>query len=262
MRHFGKMLSAVWVCWAAVLPAAGDVITLSPGSDNWISSCSSGCTVNNGAMNEVRVRTSWWGSPGNREPKNFRPLLHFDTSALPDDPGLITAATLGLYYWNRPHDDPAGRTYNVYRLTNLWDETDSSWQARDEHQSAEPLYWDSYLGGQPTYQPGGGDFAETVYASADVPEDVNVWMTWDVTALVRDWVGPDFANRGLIIADSDEVESDPGMAVSYHARFRSREYSDANLWPYLEVTYIPEPASMAAFGLGLATLACRRRVSR
>ena len=154
---------------AQVSSVEAELITLTPQADNWVSSCTSGCTVNNGDMNEVRVRTSWWGSAGNREPKNFRIILEFDLGALPADADLITGATLGLYYFNRPHDDPVGRSCEVRRVINSWDETNSTWQARDDYNEPSPLYWDGCNAGTPAYQPGGGDVAATVYSTALVP---------------------------------------------------------------------------------------------
>nr|QDY92649.1 hypothetical protein fos2004AM_00018 [uncultured Planctomycetota bacterium] len=234
MKLFAQTLLLVAVSCAAVLTVQADTVVLDPQADNWINSCSNGCTVNNGDNVYLRVRTSWWGNP--REVKNFRTLLQFDLSALPTDPALIKDATLGLYYYQWAHGDPAGRTYNVYRLVNSWDETTSTWQARYDDGLKDVIYWDSYWAGEPAYKPGGGDFDEMVYAEAVVPASTDEWMTWDVTGLLKEWVGGDYANDGLIIADADEIESDPGTgAVSLHAHFRSREYSNSAYWPYLEV---------------------------
>ena len=244
---------------AVASPVWGDTVTLEPLADNWISSCSTGCSVNNGTMDELRVRSSWWGSPGNREPKNFRPLLAFDVASLPVDEDLITQATLGLYYFTKPHDDPVGRTYEVHRLTNAWEETDSTWQARDDYNTPDPDYWDTYSAGTPSYQPGGGDFVATPYASATVPGSTGQWMTWDITLLIQEWVAGTYDNLGLLLKDSTEFESDPGGGtVSYLACFRSHEHTNAALRPHLEVTYIPEPSSLGLMGLGLVVLLRRR----
>lgn len=252
------------ICCAVAEPAKAAPIRLAPTADNWINSCSSGCTVNGGADAEIRVRTSWWGG-ATKEPKNFRSVLRFDLASLPPaiqaDPGLITSATLGLYYWSAPQDDPAGHTYVVHRVTNSWDEMNSTWQARDDYQEAGPVYWDTFNAGVPAYQPGGGDFASTGYATATVPNSTDAWMTWDVTGLVREWVDGTHANLGLIVKDASEIEGNPGVgAVSYLARFRSRDYSDAGLRPYLEV--VPEPATIAMVGLGTVAVTVSRRRRR
>jgi len=259
------LVAFVSCSFLSVATARAATVTLNPVSDNWISSCSSGCTVNNGDMAELRVRTSWWGPSGSQEPKNFRSLLSFDLSSLPEDANLITSATLGLYYFNYSgssgHSDPVGRTIDVHALTRSWTELGSTWQARDDYDQPAPLYWDSYLGGVPAYNPGGGDPNAAIETSAVVPA-VFGWMTWDVTDLVSDWVdGLD--NLGLILKDSDEIESSPGGKISYMTRFRSAEFSDTpSLRPYLEVGYVPEPTTAALVGIGLLAIGRLRRRGR
>jgi len=247
---FGVMLLLV-----SASTVQGETVNLGALADNWISSCSSGSLVNNGGQDELRVRSSWWGSAGDREPKNFRSLLSFDLADLPEDEDLITQANLGLYYFDKPDYDPVGHTYEVHRIVNEWDEMNSTWLARDDYSLENPVYWDSYDAGQPPYQPGGGDFATEVYASAVTPADVGQWMTWDVTELVKEWVGETHDDFGLLIRDSVEIESDPGGGtISYHARFRSSEFSESEFHPFLEVTYVPEPASLVLMVLGAAML--------
>ncbi|MBN1342948.1 MAG: DNRLRE domain-containing protein [Phycisphaerae bacterium] len=237
----------------SVATAKAAVVTLDCVSDNWISSCSSGCTANNGHMAELRVRTSWWGTSGSEEPKNFRSLLSFDLSSLPQDANLITSATLGLYYFATAHGDPAGRTYDVHGVSGSWTEMGSTWQARDDFDQPSPVYWDSHLAGAPAYQPGGGDFDQAAKASVVVPAEFG-WMTWDVTDLLAERVGG-LESFGLILEDSDEIESNPGGKVSYMAFFHSAEFAeDPGLRPYLEVTYVPEPGTLALAGMGLLAL--------
>ncbi len=230
------VMATITLCLLGGNDLSAEPNRIHPQSDNWISSCSTGCTANYGTATEVRVRTAVWSY----DVKNFRTLLQFDLSELPDDPNEIAEVTLGLYFHTWHNGDPAGRIYEVYRLTNDWTETGSTWQCRDGH--ADPgnrVRWDGYLTGVPAYQPGGGDFdANTVYASAEVPP-VGNWMTWDVTGLVKEWVRETHDNFGLIIKDSQEYD-DPNLywTVSPLAQFRSRDYLDSALWPYLEVTLL------------------------
>ncbi|MBN2561663.1 MAG: DNRLRE domain-containing protein [Phycisphaerae bacterium] len=208
-------------------------MTFNPDADNWISSCSSGCTGNNGDDTDVWIRAaSLWG-----DVKNFRGLLQFGLSEFPFDGRHICHATLGLYFYDYHWDSPEGRDYTVHRVTSSWEEMESTWRARDDYSTGNPLYWDSYLAGVPSYQPGGGDFQPDESASAVVPAPEN-WMTWDVTELVREWVDEACANEGLLVKDANEFEEYPGTDIAWGpAHFRSSNYPDDAFWPYLEVTF-------------------------
>ena len=227
---------------AAVFVGRADAaaVTFDPDADNWISSCSSGCTVNNGAGTELRVRSAaLWG-----DIKNFRSLLRFDLSGLSVDPRRISRATLNIYYYKYHWNNPCGRQYVVQRVTSAWSELECTWQARDLYNDPDPLYWNGYLSGVPAYQPGGGDVDPLVYASAEVPDIGDgvpfdeTWMTWDVTELVLEWVGAVHPNEGVIVKDAEEYEEYVEDIAWGPAQFLSTDYYDDAFWPYVEVTYI------------------------
>lgn len=207
---------------------------LAPVADSWVNSCSSSANANYGTDPELRVRTAaLWG-----DVKNQRSLLRFDLATVPVTGDLVTQATLNLYLFTYHWDEPQGRTYHVHRVINAWDETHSSWQARDGFQSGQPVFWDAYLDGQPAYQPGGGDFDPRPSSSAMVPA-IGEWMTWDVTELTRGWIDGDFPNQGLLIKDALEFTSYPGTDTpSPLAQFRSRDHYDDTLWPFLRIDYL------------------------
>lgn len=251
-------LMVVSAILAAVATTQADTVRLEPTADNWISSCSSGSTVNNGTDDYLRVRSSWWGPAGAKEPKNFRSLLQFELSSLPGDSSLIAEARLGLYYFSAPHADPAGRTYDVYAVTHDWSETGATWQARENYDQASPTYWDGYSAGTPTYQPGGADIEALSVASAIVPAATDTWMTWDVSDLLAGWIDNPSSRHGLLVKDANEVAANPGGNISHHAQFRSREFSDPTLRPYLEVTYVPEPGTVLVLCVGLTGIVARR----
>ena|GEM_PF-5285573 len=220
------------------------ITTLDPVADNWTSSCASGCTENNGDDVELRVRTAALYDEPPREIKNFRSLLRFDFFNLPALPegSQITRATLGLYYFEYHWENPVGREYAVHRVTSSWDEMGSTWQARDGYNTGAPLYWESYLAGDPPYRPGGGDFEANECASVEVPDIGNgvpfdeTWMTWDVTELVREWARETYPNEGLLVKDANEFEGDPGFGIAWGpAQFHSSDYYNDTVWPYLEV---------------------------
>ena len=228
--------TAALSCLTVVVEVHAEPNKIHPVADNWVNSCSSGCTANYGTSTEVRVRTAVWSC----DVKNFRTLLQFDLSDLPADPNEIAEVTLGLYFYTWHNGDPTGRFYEVYRVINPWSETGSTWQCRDGHSDPNiRVRWDSYLAGVPAYQPGGGDFdANTAYASAEVPP-VGNWMTWDVTDLVKEWSAGTHDNFGLIIKDANEYD-DPNLdwTDSPLAQFRSADYYSDSFWPYLEIRLV------------------------
>ena len=241
-RCFGSV-----ICFAVVAMVfcshrlEGGTITFDPEADTWVNSCVSGCEAINGNSLELRVRTAaLW-----EDIKNMRSLLKFDLSSLPFGDARITDATLGIYYFKYHWDNPMGREYVVHRITTSWDEMDSNWYARDDWSTGNPLYWDSYLAGEPPYRPGGGDFDPYEYVFAVVPdigEDPwfeETWMAWDVTDLVREWVNEDSPNKGLLVKDGNEFETYLGADIAWGpAQFRSSSYWDEGVWPYLEIVFI------------------------
>lgn len=257
-RSLAPVAGLVFLGALSASPAKGGDMIFYPAADTWLSSCSSGADTNRGDHSDVWIRTAaLWG-----DLKNFRGLLHFDLSGLPIPPEWITEANLNLYFYGYHWDSPEGRTYNVYGVTSSWVEMECTWRAREDYDTPSPVYWDSYLDGVPEYQPGGGDFDPVAYASTQVPADISQWMIWDVTDLIDDWLSGVVANEGLLIKDSEEIEADPGGgSVSWLARFRSGEYSEAEFRPYLEVTYVPEPSSTALLGFGLVLAGVRRHRS-
>ncbi len=211
-----------------------DKIILEPLADNWISSCSSGSLINNGTHLDMRVRTSWYGNPG--EVKNFRTLLRFCESCIPSDM-QVADIKLALYYYTTHNGDPAGRIYNVHKVTNNWQETGSAWQVRENFGlPGSELYWEAYTLGVPSYLPGGGDYSPEIESSAIVPSSTGEWMHWDVKSLFSSWQDGTHANHGLLLKDSAEFTGDPGQSwISYMAQFRSREYSLEQFRPHLQI---------------------------
>jgi hypothetical protein len=213
----------------------------------------------------------------------------------------VTEAEIGLYYYWKsagPGLSVDGRRVDLHRLTNSWEELTSNWSYRDmtetcpdpnlgpdvEHYNTGDR-WDScqdapyvsynndtsnnlcevpesYYGPTPYDENlGGGDYDHVADAVSYIPASFG-WMTWDVTDLVKEWLGGT-DNCGVLIKDYDEswdpFASDAGDAYKY--RFHSREYSaDPTLQPYLNITYVPEPATIGLLAAGgLLTILRRRR---
>lgn len=228
----------VATCFLSRLEAASIIVY--PEADNWISSCTSGSTVNNGGDTELRVRSAGlWG-----DVKDFRSLLRFDLAAVSVDTRRISQVTLNLYYYQYHWANPKERQYSVHRITTSWEEMQSSWQARDDHDTPDPLYWDSYLAGVPVWDPGGGDFDPPVYASAEVPDIGDgagfdeTWMTWKVTDLVLEWMNEVHPNEGLLLRDAEETEEYTEDVSWGPAQFRSADHAEEPLRPHLGVVCI------------------------
>ena len=177
------------------------------------------------------------------DPPNLqRTLVNFDLSGLPAGKA-VQSATLTLYsLLSEGYGNNSGVAMSVYRVTRSWTETQVS--------------WNSAAAGQP-WTNGGGDAVGSTgvqlsnpYASSTAAPNANdIAVTWDVSTLVSQWYNGTFTNYGLLL-----VSASPNDLL-----FRSREYSGGALAPRLDVTFTPEPATMALLLVGGALVAARRR---
>ncbi|MHC4619526.1 MAG: DUF7901 domain-containing protein, partial [Planctomycetota bacterium] len=135
-------------------------------------------------------------------------LLKFDISSIPAGV-TVDSATVGLYYWHWNDADPVGRSLRMHRITSDWNEPNTTWSSR------------------PSYDP-------NVTSSSTVPASYD-WMEWDVSADVQDFVNKTYPNYGWWIRD-------PSGGMFPMIYLRSKDYSDANYHPYLEVKYGPAAA--------------------
>lgn len=147
--------------------------------------------------------------------------IQFDVSGF--GAGTVTSATLRLFH---DFNGQNGVTYNVHRVVDAWDEGTLTYNNRP-------------------------DLAVATSASLTIADfSTGVWREFDVTALVQAWVDGAEANNGMAL------KRDPNSSPWCY--FRSKENLDGNN-PELVVNVVPEPASMAALGLGAAALLRRRR---
>jgi hypothetical protein len=140
--------------------------------------------------------SSGWSSDG---------LYRFDISSIPTG-ATILKATFYLFYNKWTSTNPAGRMLNVYRLTSNWNEDSVTWITA------------------PTYNP-----AASAYSP--VPPTVNVWMEWDVTGDVQEFVSGT-TNYGWRLRD-DNYWGTVNIPLS---QFRTKE-AGQELSPYLKVEY-------------------------
>ncbi len=149
----------------------------------------------------------------------YRPILQFDLSSIPSG-STITSAKLRLTKCCEV-GGPGGNFYvYVYRLTNNWDETHSSWRYKET----------GVLWAHP-----GGDYSG-YYGSFYVTSGVayGTHFEVDVTNLVKKWVDGTYPNYGILLRSS--VES---SATTNWIKFASKEYSDSDWRPKLIIEYTP-----------------------
>ncbi len=146
--------------------------------------------------------------------ENARIVIHFELEGWSAD--SISEVILGLYRYRGGYYS-VSRTINVYPLTTAFDESTATWN-------------------YPWTTPG-GDFDNSITASADAPElpdEVVALVEWDVTEMVNSrW--NDVATCGFLIKDPVEDSPPPGGP---YVRFRSRRYIDEKPLelPYLQIT--------------------------
>ena len=163
---------------------------------------------NHGASVALSVTDQWT--------TNEQALLRFDLSAIPTG-ARIAEATLELHSENNSW---GSTSLTVHRVNNAWSEGSASggtgdgasWNNRDTG-----TLWNS----------AGGDYEINPVASAVTPGAVG-WMSWDIAALVDEWVNAGSPNYGLLLAPTV-----PGQG----ADFDSSDNSDPTVHPKLTITY-------------------------
>jgi len=179
-------------------------LTLNPTDDTYISRDLDSDNLNFNDRDFMEVENSYgaYGEWGEHS------LIKFDLSSISSDVSILSA-NLYLYYHTYQTNNPVGRDLNLYRVAGDWNE--------------DIVTWDT----QPSYaaQP-------TSYAT--VPSSTGVWMEWNVTNDVQDFVDGMIDNYGWIITD-DNYWGTYNIPVT---SFRTMEYGD--YVPYLEIEYEDE----------------------
>lgn len=140
--------------------------------------------------------------------ENARIVIHFDLGEWATD--SISQAKLYLYHY-RGGDYTGSRTINAYSLTCGFDESTATWNS-------------------PWTIPG-GDYDGSVSASADVPEELENWVAWDVTDILKSrW--SNVVDYGFLLKDPVEDAPPDGPYVRFHSHRKDS-------LPYLEIFTSP-----------------------
>jgi len=155
--------------------------------------------TNYGSAEVLQTRNDYGASSG----WAYDSFVKFDLSSVPSN-ATIYYAYLRLYYYKKKDNNPAGRDLNLYRATSNWDEETVTWNTQPSCAS------------QPT-------------THATVPSSIGVWMEWDVSSDVLDFIAGSKINYGWKLTD-ENYWGNVNIPIVY---FRSKEYGD--FIPCLEI---------------------------
>lgn len=175
-------------------------------------------------------------------------LMYFDTPELtPTD--TITRAVIRIWTQKRYRSGyHLGSLFEVYGIRDqgqgLWMESEVTF-----NQSSSGMSWDGTSGNLLTALDDTSSGVEWYTTRGTNQTDYPHWQDIDITELVRDWVNGVRPNYGVAMKMLQHYGINP--------EFNTKEYSDNNLLPYLEVTYHREgqgnparpeqPANVQAF---------------
>ena len=217
----------------AMLPADGGANKLlQPGVGDGLGAVTY-LTFVSGSTNCANYGRSTQAQLGTTATNIYRTLLNFNIRDIALG-SVIQSASVSLYHTNTP---TIGFTAHAYRVTRAWAEgTGSNGQC-----TGNGATWYDTTGGV-QWTSAGGDFDPTQNGGATVVTgEAPTWNTYDVTAMVRQWVNDQTsspttipaANLGLLIKADDETQVD-GRSVSYAAN----DYvADPTLRPKLAIVY-------------------------
>ncbi|MBC7257980.1 MAG: DNRLRE domain-containing protein [Chloroflexi bacterium] len=147
-------------------------------------------------------------------------LLRFDLSPLPAG-ASVGSARLEIYLTARSN---AGSAYfSPYQVVRSWTESGATW-----NRATSSTYWG--LAGCNSTEPPNQDRSATATDMQQPPPSItNVWVSLDVTDIVRNWVAAPTTNLGLLLRDAG------GNSVGY--TFASSENANASIRPKLVIEY-------------------------
>jgi hypothetical protein len=191
---------------------------------------------------------------GRRQGGRTRALLLFDIAGNIPAGSVINSVTLTLSCLQ----DPSGginSTFDLNRLTASWGEGNGSDHGGTVAGPGQAT-WNNRFGssGSP-WVTAGGDFFSTASASRSVAGTGNYTFasTAGLVADVQGWLSSPANDFGWLLRSESELT---GTTIR---RFGSRDAGASAPTLTISYTSVPEPASFAIFGLGLATVVWRSK---
>jgi hypothetical protein len=127
-----------------------------------------------------------------------RGLVHFDLGPLPV-PCTLSESRLFLYFFDEDFTS-VSPTLEAHHVTASWSESSATWNSRSAGTA-----WTSP----------GGDFAAEADATAIVQAAAFGWISWDVTALVRQWRSGAVANFGVALLEPGDNTGTGGRKLFF-----------------------------------------------
>ena len=175
------------------------VIIINPSDDTKLAH---GSPNNNYGENErIWMRNDYGG--GGSSGWGWDGLIKFDLSSVPVNV-TIYYAYVKLYLYGRGDHNPTGRPLNMYRAKSDWDEDTVTWNTQPSYASQPTTY-------------------------ATVPPSNGVWMEWNVTSDVLNFIAGNYSNYGWKIID-ETYWGKPNIPKMYFWLKEHGEYI-----PYIEI---------------------------
>lgn len=166
------------------------IIVLYPTDDSHVTESHPDQTPGSSHLLNTRGLTNW----------RAYSLIRFDISSL--SPRVnINSAKLHLYYYQNWDGNPSGHTLNIHKIIEGWNEGSLSWNNQPSHHNSASGF-------------------------SIVPSSPGIWMEWDVTSDVQEFIDGSIINYGWKIIDIETNSND----LIY---FYSKEYG--SFIPYLEI---------------------------
>jgi hypothetical protein len=195
---------------------------------------------NNNAGTSTFLEEGDWstggGAPGNGDEKQM--LFRFDISDDISPLDTVQAALLRIYYFNARQPTsgiPNRHTVYAARVLRNWNEGAGGQQDGRDALDGEVCWLEAQFNVSPWGAAGARDASDIALpeSQADYGDIIDVWVEFDVTLMVRDWVANPNQNFGV------KISQDAGIGPSPHVQilgnFYSSESPEIDLRPMLLV---------------------------